>query len=141
MPGFNDTEVIAVYPTYPKDAFRVPTVEKAVGFDVHLEAEAGNGKTGPDSITPYTASVQVFNVSRGYQPVTTTAPPNAKGNIGVGQTWNTNDQAFIFSVPAGSKDIHPGDLIEIVGILQSGNPGGAATNDFSYVKSDLFLVI
>src|SRR5690349_20454980 len=113
MPGFNDSEVIDVYPTYPKDTFRVPTVEKSLGFDVRLEAEAGNGMTGPNAITPYTATVQIFNLTQ-FKLVKATAPGNATGNIGVGQTWNTNDQLFIFNVPAGSADVKAGDLLEVV---------------------------
>jgi hypothetical protein len=140
MPGFNDTEAIDVYPTNPKDNFRVPTVERSLGFDIRLEAEAGNGVTGPSGITPYTAAVQILNLSR-FQQVKSNAPGNATGNIGVGQTWNTNDQLFVFHVPAGSGDIKPGDLLEVIGTLHSGNPAGDPTNDFSFVRSQLFEVI
>jgi NADPH-dependent curcumin reductase CurA len=141
MPGFNDTEAIAVYPTNPGDAFRVPTVEKVNGFDVHLEAEAGNGVTGPPGITPYRAAIQIRNLTQFKLVTVTTAAVNATGNIGVGQTWNTNDQEFIFTVAGGSADINPGDFLEVAGTVNSGNPIGAATNDFSHVRSEIFEVI
>jgi hypothetical protein len=140
MPGFDDTEAIAVYPTNPKDTFRVPTVEKLLGFDVRLEAESGNGVIGPGSFTPYTASIQIRNLTQ-FKLVTATAAGNAAGNIGPGQTWNTNDQSFIFNVPAGSPDINPGDLLEIHGKVRSGAPAGDPTNDFSLVRSAVFEVI
>ncbi|WP_433723110.1 hypothetical protein ACQP2Y_45840 [Actinoplanes sp. CA-051413] len=141
MPGFNDTEAIAVYPTNPGDAFRVPTVEKAAGFDVNLEAEAGNGLIGPNAITPYTAAVQVRNLTQ-FRPVTvTTAAANAVGTIGVGQPWDTNDERFVFNVAAGSPDVDPGDFVEVLASVSSGNPAGAASNDFSFVRSAVFQVI
>jgi hypothetical protein len=141
MPGFNDTEAIAVYPTDPKDAFRVPTVEKAAGFDIHLEGEAGNGVTGPNAITPYTAAIQIRNLTQFKLVKVDTQAANAAGNIGVGQTWNVNNQAFVFSVAPGSPDLKSGDLLEVIGTIRSGNPAGAATNDFSRVRSELFEVI
>ena len=140
MPGFNDSEAIAVYPTNPGDSFRVPTVERTTGFDVHLEAEAGNGLTGPPAVTPYAASIQVRNLTR-FAPVATSAAANASGNIGVAQAWDTNDEAFVFNVVANSADLTVGDFLEVIGSVRSGNPGGAATNDFSYVRSAIFEVI
>ena len=140
MPGFDDTEAVSVYPTNPGDSFRVPTVEAANGFDVHLEAEAGNGLTGPPAVTPYSARIQILNLTR-FVLVTATAPANAAGNIGVGQAWNTNDEEFIFTVAGGAADVNPGDFLEVIGSVSSGNPAGAATNDFSYARSALFQVI
>jgi hypothetical protein len=140
MPGFDDTEAIAAYPTNSGDKFRVPTVEAANGFDVHLEAEAGNGLIGPNAITPYTASVQIRNLTQ-FVLVPAAAPANAVGNIGVGQPWDTNDEEFIFTVAGGAANVNPGDFLEIVGSIRSGNPGGAATNDFSYARSEIFEVI
>jgi hypothetical protein len=141
MPGFNDSEAIAVYPTNPGDAFRVPTVEKVNGFDVHLEAEAGNGLTGPPGVTPYRATIQIRNLTRFALVTVTTNAANAAGNIGVGQAWNTNDEEFIFNVAGGSADINPGDFLEVIGAVNSGNPIGDATNDFSNVRSGVFQVI
>jgi len=141
MPGFNDTEATAVYPTNPGNAFRVPTVEKANGFDVRLEAEAGNGLIGPNALTPYSAGVQVLNLTQFRSVTVTTGAPNAAGNIGVGQAWDTNDERFVFNVAAGSADINPGDFLEIIASVSSGNPPGAASNDFSYVRSAIFQVI
>lgn len=138
MPGFNDTEAVAVYPTNPGDAFRVPTVEAANGFDVHLEAEAGNGLIGPASVTPYTASIQIRNLTQ-FALVANTPPGNATGNIGVGQAWDTNDEEFIFNVAAGA--VAPGDLLEVIGLVRSGNPPGDPTNDFSYERSAIVEVI
>ena len=138
MPGFDDTEAIAVYPTNSGDNFRVPTVEAANGFDVHLEAEAGNGLIGPNAITPYTASIQIRNLTQ-FGLVTTTAPANAAGNIGPGEIWNTNDEEFIFTVAAGAANA--GDFLEVLGSIRSGAPAGDATNDFSYVRSEIFQVI
>lgn len=132
MPGFNDTEAVAVYPTNSGDGVRVPTVEAANGFDVHLEAEAGNGLIGPAAITPYAASIQIRNLTQ-FALVANTAPANATGNIGVGQAWNTNDEEFIFTVAGGA--VAPGDLLEVIGLVRSGNPPGDATNDFSYERS------
>jgi hypothetical protein len=141
MPGFNDTEAIAVYPTDPAGAFRVPTVAKAAGFDVRLEAEAGNGLTGPPGVTPYSATIQIRNLTR-FRLVTVTTPAaNATGNIGVGQAWDTSDEEFIFNVAGGSADINAGDFLEILGAVNSGNPIGDATNDFNYVRSEVFQVI
>jgi hypothetical protein len=140
MPGFNDTEVVVAYPTNPKDTFRVPTVEKSLGFDIRVEAEAGNGVTGPSGVTPYTAAVQIRNLTQ-FKLVKATAPANAQGNIGVGQTWNTSDQLFVFNVPGGSADIKAGDLLEVIATLRAGNPPGDPTNDFSIVRSEIFEVI
>ena len=86
MPGFNDTEAVAVYPTNSGDDFRVPTVEAANGFDVHLEGEAGNGLIGPNAVTPYPQH-PIRNLTR-FVPVGSAAPANATGNIGVGQDWD-----------------------------------------------------
>ncbi|GAA2628799.1 hypothetical protein [Paractinoplanes durhamensis] len=141
MPGFHDVEAITVYPTDPKDSFRVPTVEKAAGFEIHLEGEAGNGVTGPSSITPYTAAIQIFNLTQFKLVKVDTPAGNATGNIGVGQTWNVNNQAFVFTVAPGSPHINVGDLLEVIGTIRSGNPSGDATNDFSRVRSELFEVI
>ena len=140
MPGFDDTEAIAVYPTNSGDTFRVPTVEAANGFDVHLEAEAGTGLIGPNAVTPYQAAIQIRNLTR-FVLVTATAPANASGNIGVGQAWDTNDEQFIFTVAGGAANVNPGDLLEVLGLIRSGNPIGDPTNDFSYVRSATFLVI
>jgi hypothetical protein len=140
MPGFDDSEAIAVYPTNSGDNFRVPTVEAANGFDVHLEAEAGNGVIGPGSNTPYTASIQIRNLTQ-FALVTAAAPTNAAGNIGVGQDWVTNDEEFIFTVAGGAANVNPGDFLEVVGLVRAGNPAGAATNDFSFVQSEIFQVI
>ncbi|MEU4237485.1 hypothetical protein [Actinoplanes sp. NPDC026619] len=140
MPGFNDTEAIAVYPTDPKDSFRVPVVERSLGFDIHLEAEAGNGVTGPNAITPYAASVQITNLTQ-FKLVKATAPGNATGTIGVNQTWTPSNQAFVFTVAAGSPDIKVGDLLQVIARLRTGNPAGANSNDFSLVQSEIFEVI
>jgi hypothetical protein len=138
MPGFSDTEAVAVYPTNPGSNFRVPTVEAANGFDVHLEAEAGDGLIGPPAVTPYAVRIQIRNLTQ-FALVAATAPANASGNIGVGQAWNTNDEEFIFSVAAGAAA--PGDLLEVLGLTRSGNPPGDPSNDFSYVRSEVFEVI
>jgi len=138
MPGFNDTEATAVYPTDAASTFRVPTVRAVNPFEVHLEAEAGNGVTGPPGLTPYTASIQILNLTK-FQLVAAVAPANATGNIGVGQTWSTNDQAFIFTVAAGAAAA--GDFLEVIGSVRSGHPAGDPTNDFSYVRSAIFQVI
>lgn len=140
MAGFNDTDAIAVYPTDPGAGFRVPTVVAANGFDVHLEAEAGNGLTGPPGVTPYSATIQIRNLTQ-FALVAATAPANAAGNIGVGQLWNTNDQVFIFTVAPGAAGLNPGDMLEVLGLLRAGNPIGAPSNDFSYVRSEIFEVI
>jgi hypothetical protein len=141
MPGFDDTEAIAVFPTDPGLVVRVPTVAQATGFDVHLEAESGNGRIGPDSITPYSATIQIRNLTQFALVTVTTVAANAVGNIGVGQDWNTNDEEFIFNVAGGSADIAPGDFLEILGAVTSGNPPGDASNDFSFVRSEVFQVI
>ncbi|HEY0001915.1 MAG TPA: hypothetical protein VGB74_15790 [Actinoplanes sp.] len=141
MPGYKDIEAIAVYPANPGDDFRVPTVEKAQGFDVRLEAEAGSGRIGPDSVTPYSASIQILNLSRFRQVTVTTAAPNASGNIGKGELWNTNDQRFVFKVAADSVDLNVGDFVQVLATVRAGNPRGDATNDFSYATSELFQVI
>ena len=138
MPGFNDTEAVAVYPTNSGDAFRVPIVEAANGFDVHLEAEAGNGLIGPSAVTPYAASIQIRNLTQ-FALVANTPPANATGNIGVGQAWDTNDEEFIFNVAGGA--VAPGDLLEVIGLVRSGNPPGDPTNDFSYERSAVVEVI
>jgi hypothetical protein len=138
VPGFNDTEAVAVYPTNSGDAFRVPTVEAANGFDVHLEGEAGNGLIGPPAVTPYIASIQIRNLTQ-FALVANTPPANATGNIGVGQDWNTNDEEFIFTVAANA--VAPDDLLEIIGLIRSGSPSGDPTNDFSYERSAIVQAI
>jgi hypothetical protein len=141
MPGFNDTEVIAVYPTNPGDAFRVPTVERAVGFNIQVEAEAGNGVTGPPAITPYTASIQIRNLTQFKLVAVTKNAPNAKGNIGVGESWGASDNRFIFEVGANSADLRKGDIIEVLASLHTGHPAGDPSNDYSLVRSEMFEVI
>jgi hypothetical protein len=141
MPGFRDVEAITVYPTDPGGAFRVPTVQKATGFDVRLEAEAGNGRIGPGENTPFQATIQIRNLTRFALVPVTTVPANAAGNIGPGQTWNTNDQRFVFSVAGGSAAINPGDFLEVLGSVGAGAPPGDVTNDFSHVRSEVFQVI
>jgi hypothetical protein len=141
MPGFDDTEAIAVFPTDPGLVVRAPTIAQAAGFDVHLEGEAGNGLIGPDAVTPYSATIQVRNLTRFALVTVTTVAANAVGNIGVGQDWNTNDEEFIFNVAGGSADIAAGDFLEILGAVTSGNPPGDPTNDFSFVRSEVFQVI
>lgn len=138
MPGFNDTEAVAVYPTNSGDDFRVPTVEAANGFDVHLEGEAGNGLIGPNAVTPYRASIQIRNLTQ-FVLVGSAAPANATGNIGVGQDWDTNDEEFIFTVAGGA--VTAGDLLEVIGLIRSGNPPGDPTNDFSYERSAIVEAI
>lgn len=146
MPGFNDTEVIAVYPTNPGDAFRVPTVEKGAGFEVHLEAEAGNGLIGPPAVTPYEARIQILDLTQ-FKLVANTPPANATGqNIGQGQSWDTNDEEFIFNVAAGlalegGGAAKKGDLLEVFGLVRAGNPQGDPSNDFSYTRSAIVEVI
>jgi hypothetical protein len=142
VPGFHDTETIAVYATNSGNAFRVPTVEAANGFDVHLEAEAGNGLIGPSGVTPYATRIQIRNLTQ-FKLVAAgaiTVPANATGNIGVGQTWNTNDEEFIFKVAKNASWV-AGDLLEIIGLLRSGNPPGDPSNDFSYERSAIVEVI
>jgi hypothetical protein len=141
MPGFNDTEAIAVYPTNPGDAFRVPTVERKTGFNVQMEAEAGNGVTGPNAVTPYSASIQIRNLTQFKLVTVTKTAPNAKGNIGVGESWATNDNRFIFEVGALSADLKAGDILEVLASLHTGNPAGDPSNDYSLVRSELFEVI
>jgi hypothetical protein len=138
VPGFNDTEAVAVYPTNIGDAFRVPTVEAANGFEVHLEAEAGNGLIAGSAVTPYAASIQIRNLTQ-FVLVANTPPANATGNIGTGQDWDTNDEEFIFTVAAGA--VAPDDLLEIIGLVRSGNPSGDPTNDFSYERSAVVQAI
>ena len=140
MPGFNDTEATAVYPTNVGDTFRVPSVEHANGFTVHLEGEAGEGLIGPPGITPYAASVQVRNLTQ-FALVATVAPANAAGNIGVGEVWDAHDEEFLFEIPAGAGDYEPGDILEMIGLIRSGNQLGDATNDFSMVRSAICEVI
>ena len=138
MPGFNDTEAVAVYPTNSGDAFRVPTVEAANGFDVHLEGEAGEGLINGPAVTPYAASIQIRNLTQ-FALVPSTAPANATGNIGVGQDWDTNDEEFIFTVAGGA--VAPDDLLEVIGLIRSGNPPGDPSNDFSYERSAVVQAI
>ena len=138
MPGLDDVEAIAVYPTNLASTFRVPTVERQFDFNVHLEAEAGNGVIGAGAVTPYTASIQVLNLSQ-FAQVPATAPANAVGDIGALQPWDTNDEEFIFTVAANAANV--GDFLEVIGTVRTGNPPGAATNDFSYVRSAIFQVI
>jgi hypothetical protein len=138
MPGLEDVEAIAVYPTNVGSTFRVPTVERQFDFEVHLEAEAGNEVIGPGAVTPYTASIQVLNISQ-FAQVAAAAPANAVGTIGELQPWDTNDEEFIFTVAANAANA--GDFLEVIGTVRTGNPPGAATNDFSYVRSAIFQVI
>ena len=90
MPGFNDAEAIAVFPTNPADAFRVPTVEAAIGFDAIFETEAGNGLIGPNAVTPYEVHIQIRNLTQSQlvAAAAITVPANATGNLGVGQAGN-----------------------------------------------------
>ncbi|BFU43140.1 hypothetical protein [Krasilnikovia sp. MM14-A1004] len=141
MPGFRDVEAITVYPADPGGTFRVPTVQKATGFDVRLEAEAGNGRIGPGELTPYRATIQIRNLTRFALVTVNAAPANAQGNIGQNETWKTNDQLFVFKVAGGSAGIDPGDLLEVVGAVAAGAPLGDVTNDFSFVQSGIFQVI
>jgi hypothetical protein len=146
MTGFSDVEAITVYPTDPGGTFRVPTVQKVKGFNVHLEAEAGSGRIVPGgSLTPYQATIQIRNLTKFKLVTVATVPPNAKANIGPGETWKTNDQSFVFEVagvPANVPgDIEPGDFLEVLGSVNAGAPLGDATNDFSHVRSEVFQVI
>ena len=140
MPGFDDTEAVAVYPTNPGDTFRVPTVEKANGFDCVMEGEAGVNLISAGSVRPYSATIQIRNLTQ-FKLVAATAPANASGDIGKNKDWDTNDEKFVFNVAGGSADINAGDFLEILGTINSGQPINDATNDFSYVRSEVFQVI
>jgi hypothetical protein len=143
MPGFNDTDAIAVYATDPGATFRVPTVQQSQGFDVHFEAEAGSGLfAGGAGNTPFFVTVRIVNIT-GFKLVTiTTNDPNATGqNIGKNQFWKVNDQEFVFKVGPASGDIQSGDFLQILATLESGGTQGDPANDYSHVMSEIFLVI
>jgi hypothetical protein len=132
MTSVNDATAVAAIPSDPgAPDLTADTVSHATGFDIILEVEAGTGKNG----MTYEARVQVMNLTQ--FKLVAAAPATISGLVNDGVTWNGQNTALKFNVPAASADYAPGDLLQVIGRLRVG-PNSAVNGDFSTAQSLLF---
>ena len=127
--GPDDVELARVYTADTGSSVSDLTFKSGTGFDVVVEAEAGNAAAG--SGQPWDISIVVRDLHQSHPPTYT---DSANGSLGVAP-WSSQKYTHRFAIPA-QPTAKQGHAMEVLAVLTI----RVADPDVSFAKSLMFCI-